>query len=203
MHSNTLKFGIESILHSPNDPFLNSRPYGTLQYEDYPGAAGGKGNHIVPSWGPHLFVSEKASSRLRTRSSLANLLLGPHRALTASNLAISASFFSLLASQHIRTNSELQLNFLASFVRVHCSGSELYNRLISSTSASLRWCLCTNGFGLLTGGGSLDPNGLRPIVVAEVKGVEVSSWRRLSSLGRKRKGVWRTEGADEGGLKII
>jgi len=146
----------------------------------------------VPS-SPLLSYLYHSSFRLAL-SRAAFLAFGPQRSLTAANLAASRAFFSGGASQHIATNSGEQLNFFANLNLDHKTGFKLLNRFISAASASVRWWRMYPG-----------PSGLRRggrEVFDEVL-VDARSWRRLSSLGRNLRGVWRAEGIEDGGLNIM
>ena len=141
------------------------------------------------------YSSLRASSFLLSISSLALVFLPPHLDLSASSFCLSSSFFSSGASQHIFTKNIEQLNFLANFAADHWKGSDVRNLCISVMSASVRWCLTPMGLNFAITGGS------GAFVVRAAVGARICF--RLSSFGRNMRGVCRTDGADEGGLKIM
>jgi len=147
------------------------------------------------SWQMQPYSSLRASSFLFSLSSYALVFFGPHFALRASVFCLSSSFTSSVASQHILTKKLEQLNFLASFTAVHVKGSALRNLYISAISASVRWCFTPMSLNFAMTGGS------REDVVSTPS--DARSCFRLSSFGRNMEGVWSTDGADEGGLKIM
>jgi hypothetical protein len=114
-------------------------------------------------------------------SSRASVFVRPHFSLIFSS---SVCLCSLIcgAEQHKLTKNWLHSNFSANRTRVHWRGSSARSRLISATSASLRWYFFS--YTGRTAGGS------EVVVLGAVGRRRVCRRRRGSSLGRNFRGVW-------------
>lgn len=141
-------------------------------------------------------------SFLLTRSSLALVLVGPHRSRMPASLSLCFSWCSLGAWQHIMTNVLLQPNLFDSAMTLFVTGSSARRRRISVMSSGLRWwILGCSGVGRKgSSGGSLFVAGDGD---REEKSAGRLARRRGSVFGRNLKGVEKIEGSEEGGLKIM
>lgn len=151
-------------------------------------------------------------SHLLCLSSNALALRGPHLARTSANASFILTRCSSDDVQHIMTKSLAQPNRVASAVTLFLTGSSARSRRISATSASLRWyrlpacgLTCGKAVGSTSAPGVVGVVGALYWIVADEENRLAGSWarRRGSDRGRNLKGVWYTEGAAEGGLKMM
>lgn len=101
-----------------------------------------------------VYSSRAQDSLLAERSSRAFLRFSPQLVFTAANTFSCCCFLASAAPfVHILTNNVEQSYFLASFVTLHCIGSESLNCRISEICASVRWYFFS--YGCLTGSGKV------------------------------------------------
>lgn len=132
-------------------------------------------------------------SALLLRSSLARVLLGPHRAFFLSSVSCSHALCPAGAGATILTKTSEHSNLRASLFTVHSAGSSARSLLISSMSSSLRWYRAVRCLYFICGGRAASEGASGPRAPP-------SRRRRGSFRGRNRSGVCSGDASEAGGL---